>query len=106
MQELRPLYRNFFESVASVQLHHRALALTTVGSTTALWLWLQRRPLPRQLTLTLTLTPALALTLTLTLALTLALTLTLTRRVRWARRVPRAPRRRLPCARPSGGMPG
>ena len=51
MQELRPLYRNFFESVASVQLHHRALALTTVGTTTALWLWLQRRPLPPQLRL-------------------------------------------------------
>ena len=51
VQELRPLYRNFFESVASVQLHHRALALTTVGTTTALWLWLQRRPLPPQLRL-------------------------------------------------------
>ena len=49
--ELRPLYRNFFESVPSVQLHHRALALTTVGTTTALWLWVQRRPLPPQLRL-------------------------------------------------------
>merc|ERR1719491_2415444 len=48
---LRPLYRNCFESVPSVQLHHRALALTTVGTTTALWLWVQRRPLPPQLRL-------------------------------------------------------
>ena len=49
--ELQPAYRNFFESVPSVQLHHRALALTTLGSVSALWLHAQRLPLPRQLRL-------------------------------------------------------
>jgi len=49
--ELQPLYRNFFESVPSVQLHHRVLALSTLTSVSALWLWLQRRPLPPQLRL-------------------------------------------------------
>jgi len=49
--ELQPLYRNFFESVPSVQLHHRGLALTTLASTTALWASVQRIPLPRQLRL-------------------------------------------------------
>lgn len=47
--ELRPMYRNFFESVPSVQLHHRALAVTTLASVTALWLSVQRMPLPQQL---------------------------------------------------------
>lgn len=49
--ELQPLYRNFFESVPSVQLHHRALAITTLASTTGLWLWVQGVPLPPQLRL-------------------------------------------------------
>ena len=48
---LQPLYRNFFESVPSVQLHHRALAVTTLTSVTGLWLWVQRMPLPPQLRL-------------------------------------------------------
>ena len=34
-----------------MQLHHRALAVSTVTATTALWLWVQRRPLPPQLRL-------------------------------------------------------
>ena len=45
------MYRNFFESVASVQLHHRVLALTTLTSVSTLWLSVQRVPLPRQLRL-------------------------------------------------------
>ena len=49
--ELRPLYRNFFESVPSVQLHHRALALTTVSSAAALWASAQALPLPPQVRL-------------------------------------------------------
>ncbi|KAL1520337.1 hypothetical protein AB1Y20_021927 [Prymnesium parvum] len=49
--ELEPLYRNFFESVPSVQLHHRALALTTLASVTAFWASVQRTPLPAQLRL-------------------------------------------------------
>tara|TARA_B110001452_G_C15233339_1_gene427085 strand:+ start:99 stop:1457 length:1359 start_codon:yes stop_codon:yes gene_type:complete len=49
--ELQPLYRNFFESTPSVQLHHRGLALTTLSSVTALWLYLQPMPLPPQLRL-------------------------------------------------------
>lgn len=49
--ELRPLYRNFFESVPSVQLHHRLLALTTVSSVTAFWLYARALPLPPQLRL-------------------------------------------------------
>ena len=47
----RPLSPPLTIQVPSVQLHHRALALTTVGTTTALWLWVQRRPLPPQLRL-------------------------------------------------------
>ena len=49
--ELRPLYRNFFESVPSVQLHHRALALTTLASVSGVWVWVQAMPLPPQLRL-------------------------------------------------------
>ena len=48
---LEPAYRNFFESVPSVQLHHRLLALTTVASTTALWIFAQRIPLTPSLRL-------------------------------------------------------
>ena len=48
---LEPAYRNFFESVPSVQLHHRALALTTLASVSGLWLYVQRLPLPFQLRL-------------------------------------------------------
>jgi cytochrome c oxidase assembly protein subunit 15 len=33
-----PPWRNAFENTAAVQLHHRALALTTLGASTALWL--------------------------------------------------------------------
>lgn len=47
--ELQPLYRNFFESVPSVQLHHRILALTSLTSVSAFWLHMQRTPLPPQL---------------------------------------------------------
>lgn len=49
--ELRPLYRNLFESVPSVQLHHRALAMSSLASVTAFWLHVQRVPLPPQLRL-------------------------------------------------------
>lgn len=49
--ELDPVYRNFFESVPSVQLHHRVLALTTLASVSALWLSVQRMPLPPQMRL-------------------------------------------------------
>lgn len=48
---LSPSYRNFFESVPSVQLHHRLLALSTLGSVTAFWVWAMRVPLPPQLRL-------------------------------------------------------
>ena len=48
---LQPTYRNFFESVPSVQLHHRALALTTLTSITTFWVWAQRLPMPFQLRL-------------------------------------------------------
>jgi len=48
---LTPAYRNFFESVPSVQLHHRALALSTLASVTTLWASVQRLPLPPQLRL-------------------------------------------------------
>ena len=48
---LTPAYRNFFESVPSVQLHHRVLALTSLASVTSLWVWVQRMPLPPQLRL-------------------------------------------------------
>lgn len=43
---LTPAYRNFFESVPSVQLHHRALALSTLAASTATWISIQRLPLP------------------------------------------------------------
>ena len=46
---LEPKYRNFFESVPSVQFHHRVLAVTTLGSVASLWASVQRMPLPRQL---------------------------------------------------------
>ena len=49
--ELTPLYRNFFESVPSVQLHHRLLAVTSLSSVTLFWLRVQRMPLPPQLRL-------------------------------------------------------
>ena len=49
--ELQPAYRNLFESVPSVQLHHRVLALTTLGSVSGFWLWAVRMPLPPQLKL-------------------------------------------------------
>ena len=49
--ELQPAYRNFFESVPSVQLHHRALALSTLGAVTAVWASSRRHALPRQLRL-------------------------------------------------------
>lgn len=48
---LEPMYRNFFESVPSVQFHHRVLALTSLTSVTAFWLHVQRVPLPPQLRL-------------------------------------------------------
>jgi len=43
---LEPAYRNFFESVPSVQLHHRILALSTLTAVTAFWVFAQRVPLP------------------------------------------------------------
>jgi len=43
--ELEPAYRNFFESVPSVQLHHRALALSTLAATCAFWFYTQRMPM-------------------------------------------------------------
>ena len=49
--ELRPYYRNLFESIPSVQFHHRMLAMGTVASVTGLWVHVQRVPLPRQLRL-------------------------------------------------------
>lgn len=42
-----PGWRNMFESTAAVQLHHRVLALSTLGSVAALWSAGQRMPLPR-----------------------------------------------------------
>ena len=48
---LTPAYRNFFESIPSVQLHHRALALSTAGTVMAFWGSVQRLPLPPQVRL-------------------------------------------------------
>ena len=45
---LQPAYRNFFESVPSVQFHHRVLAVTTLASVATLWASVQRMPLPPQ----------------------------------------------------------
>jgi cytochrome c oxidase assembly protein subunit 15 len=41
-----PWWRNAFENTAAVQLHHRALALSTLASATGLWLAHRRLPLP------------------------------------------------------------
>ncbi|CAL8462918.1 g2452 [Coccomyxa elongata] len=41
-----PGWRNAFESTAAVQLHHRALALCTLGAVTALWARARTLPLP------------------------------------------------------------
>ena len=40
-------WRNAFESTAAVQLHHRALALSTLGGVTALWAASRSLQLPR-----------------------------------------------------------
>lgn len=39
-------WRNAFENTAAVQLHHRALALCTLGAVTALWARARTLPLP------------------------------------------------------------
>jgi len=41
-----PGWRNAFESTAAVQLHHRALALSTLAAVAALWVGHARAPLP------------------------------------------------------------
>ncbi|KAK9839866.1 hypothetical protein WJX81_007327 [Elliptochloris bilobata] len=41
-----PGWRNAFESTAAVQLHHRALALSTLAAVAALWAGHARAPLP------------------------------------------------------------
>ncbi|KAI8465786.1 MAG: cytochrome oxidase assembly [Monoraphidium minutum] len=41
-----PLLRNAFENTAAVQLHHRALALTTLATVAALWASARGGPLP------------------------------------------------------------
>ena len=41
-----PGWRNAFESTAAVQLHHRALALTSLGAVGALWLAARQQILP------------------------------------------------------------
>lgn len=41
-----PGWRNAFENTAAVQLHHRALALCTLGAVTALWARARTLPLP------------------------------------------------------------
>ena len=41
-----PGWRNAFENTAAVQLHHRALALSTLGAVGALWLRARSLPLP------------------------------------------------------------
>jgi len=43
-----PLWRNFFENVATVQFDHRVLATTVLLSIVALWLTGRRLPLPAQ----------------------------------------------------------
>lgn len=48
---LQPAYRNFFESIPSVQFHHRVLALSTLASVATLWASVQRMPLPPQVRL-------------------------------------------------------
>ena len=39
-------WRNAFENTAAVQLHHRALALSTLGAVCALWARARGLPLP------------------------------------------------------------
>lgn len=46
---LTPRYRNLFESIPSVQFHHRCLALSSLTGVTAVWLHAQRLPLPPKL---------------------------------------------------------
>lgn len=41
-----PGWRNAFENTAAVQLHHRALALCTLGAVGALWARARVLPLP------------------------------------------------------------
>lgn len=41
-----PGWRNAFESTAAVQLHHRVLALTTLGAVGATWWWARSLALP------------------------------------------------------------
>lgn len=43
-----PLWRNFFENVATVQFDHRLLAITVLLGIVALWLAGRQAPLPRQ----------------------------------------------------------
>lgn len=47
-EETGSLLRNTFENTASVQFHHRVLALTTLASSTALYLAFRGRRLPRR----------------------------------------------------------
>jgi cytochrome c oxidase assembly protein subunit 15 len=41
-----PGWRNAFENTAAVQLHHRGLAVCTLGGVAALWLRARSLPLP------------------------------------------------------------
>ena len=47
----QPLWRNFFENVATVQFDHRVLAITVLLGVLALWLAGRRHSLPRQVRL-------------------------------------------------------
>jgi len=44
MFAMRPLYKNFFENIATVQFAHRLLAMTLLATTA--WFWWRARPAP------------------------------------------------------------
>lgn len=44
---IEPAWRNLFENIPAVQFDHRALAMSTLGGTVALWAYARTLPLPR-----------------------------------------------------------
>ena len=43
---LEPVWRNFFDNIATVQLDHRILAITTLVATVSFWFFARRADLP------------------------------------------------------------
>lgn len=48
---LRPIWKNFFENTATVQFDHRVLAISTLGSVSAVWYLTRGMPMPSRTTL-------------------------------------------------------